>query len=145
MAQRNRGSVVDTVTLVETLFQYEPKLKEKTSSKFSQQHVVGRRLANTNWVGAGETIIEIDIYLRGVSTVESLIAQLVQFTEPQQDTGAPHPVYINVGDTYVGRQFVMTDIEPDTVTYEYADSMRIAESKVKMKFTEIPIVSSGVL
>lgn len=147
MAQRNRGSVVDSVTLAEVVFQYEPKVKTKDTTKYASQHVIGRRLPNQTWVGGGESNVELDITFSdgGSVSTDDLMDQLIAFTEPQPDINAPHPVYINVGDTYLGKQYILVDAERVYTTFAYADTMQTRDAKMKLKFTEItPANSTGL-
>lgn len=139
MAQRNRGSIVDTITLAEVMFQYEPKMKVKDTTKYAEQHVIGRRLPNRTWVGGGNTAVELDITLSDGGNVSSdtLIAQIRAFTVPQTDINAPHPVYINIGETYVGRQFILIEAETVFSTLAYADTMDTRDAKMKLKFEEV--------
>lgn len=133
---RKRGSLVDAITLTEFLFQFEPKVSEKNSTQYAKQFVIGKRLPQVSWIGGGEADVELDIFLLGTETALGKVQDFKNFLLAQTDSAAPHPVFINVGDMYVGHVFLMTHCEVDPVTYEYADSMRPNEVKLKMKFTE---------
>lgn len=141
MAARIRGSVFDTITLEEFPFLLEPKLKEKSTTTFGKQHIIGHRLPDYNWVGNGESHVELDVYIirsSGADTKDTIL-NLKSLTLSKDDLGAPHPVYLNVGEMFAGKKFVMVDFESEIVTFDYDDAMHPAEAKLKMKFEEIPL------
>lgn len=136
---RERGSLVDTITLVEVVFQYEPKIKAKDETKYASQAVVGRRLPLRSYVGGGNRAVDLDVTLSpgGYYTADDWIAQLERLAAPQKDTGAPHPLYINVGDKFVGRRFILTEVDTRYEVLSYADAMDTQDAMVRLKLEEV--------
>ena len=200
--QRDRGSIVDTVTLEVFRFQWEPTHKEVQTTKFGSIPIIGRRLAVKHWVGEGEGTVDVTIKLTGsahsdaydvpedevgalraqrakaagqtyvglntsllspvydaaVAAATGTVAQaqskirdakkkanrsvltqielLMNLKDPQEDTGAPHPVYLNIGGVYAGRKFLVTVVHPDYETHNNF-TMEPTEATVRLKFMEI--------
>lgn len=61
--QRDRGSIVDTITLEVFRFQWEPTHEETVSTKYGSMSVIGKRLPVKHWVGQGSNSIKINIIL----------------------------------------------------------------------------------
>lgn len=75
---RQRGSLVDAITLAEFPFQFEPEVhKDKDSNTLGEHHIVGHRLPNYHWVGGGKSELELDLYL--------LSAAMTNFSSPKPD------------------------------------------------------------
>lgn len=146
---RIRGSLTDVITLQEFDFQFEPRVREKNTTKFAKQNIIGQRLPSYSWVGGGESDVEVDIFLLGtaasiaaagssdLSALEKL-QNFKNFLLAQEDTAAPHPVYINVGSIFTGHVYVMVHCDVEYMTYAYTDDMDPNEIKAKLKFEEIP-------
>lgn len=61
---RQRGSLVDAVTLTEYPFQFEPSEHEDhDTTAFGEHHVVGHRLSGYHWVGGGKADVSMTIHL----------------------------------------------------------------------------------
>lgn len=71
--------------------------------------------------------------------VMSLLASFRQFLEPQEDTGAPHPIYVNMGGTYKGRKFIVLSMDWKVTVTNYA-TLDPTEIVCKLSLTEIPAV-----
>lgn len=134
---RKRGSLVDTVSLQEYPFMFEPKLKDQMTTKFARQNVIGRRLPRTYWVGAGDSGIDLDVYLLGNPDTVTTVQGIKALADPQDDTGAPHPLYVNVGGLYTGLSFVLYATETDYVVFEWSDDMTPREAKMKLKLFQL--------
>jgi len=143
---RLRGSLTDAITLEEIFFTYEPRTRTKDKPKYGRQAVVGQRLKNTFWVGSGDSEIDLDCYAQGIDSdgpkmgADDLIAALKSLTVPQKDTRTPHPVYLNIGFTYLGRQYVVDDVDVQYLVFEYDDQMRTQDARIRLKLIEIPVV-----
>lgn len=142
---RARGSLFDTISFTEIVFLLEPKTKEKSTTTYGKQHVVGHRIPDYVWVGNGESHVELDAYILRSENNEpnEVLAKFKALLEPQDDTGAPHPVYINVGQQYIGKQYVLVDFESETVTYDFDDTMKPMELKIKLKLEQLPAANTG--
>lgn len=183
--QRDRGSIVDTITLKVFNFQWEPTHKASNSTKFGKIDIFGKRLPVRHWVGEGDSSVDITLHLTGVahvdtntvsskevgalrynqmaianktgSAVDSVadaqakirqtrktenksvlvqIQELNNLKEPQEDTGFPHPVFLNIGGSYAGRKFVVEEVQTDYLTHNYA-TMEPTEASVKIKLSEV--------
>lgn len=200
--QRDRGSIVDAVTLEVFQFQWEPTHKERNSTKSSKLDVIGKRLPIRHWIGEGDNGVDVTLKLtcashsdayhvppeevgslrlkrelaarRNYSTltnpalsssVDALVSAetgtikeaqstirdakkrenasvlnqiriLKNMSEPQEDTGTPHPLYLNIGGIYAGRKFLLEDVDADVETHNYF-TMQPTEATVKLKFVEI--------
>lgn len=204
---RQRGSLVDAVTLTEYFFQFEPDThKDKHTTQFGEHSIVGHRLSGFHWIGGGKAEVELDIYLVGAArtnfanptpgevgefrmaqlgdyqrmilvdtgednpdgtakmkwvknpepppTVDSVsqakakirqakkdankavmkqIADIRSLLEPKDDIGAPHPVLINMGGLYTGKQFLLTEVDT-TYLARNLETMEPYEAQIKMKF-----------
>lgn len=72
-------------------------------------------------------------------TVLRQLAKFHVFLEPQSDTGAPHPIYINMGGTYKGRKFIVHAMDSKITVTNYA-TLDPTEAVVKLSLSEIPAV-----
>jgi phage protein U len=142
MAERKRGSLIDVVTLTELPFWYEPKVRSRDKTGYANQFVIGNRLASKQWIGQGENEIRLDIYLLDQETMLTQLDNFRNLMLPQDDIGAPHPVYIIVGGLYVGRWFVLEDMETDPEGFQYSDLMTPYEVQMRLKLCEIPVNQS---
>jgi hypothetical protein len=77
-----------------------------------------------------------DAKKRENASVLNQIRILKNLSEPQEDTGTPHPVYLNIGGIYAGRKFLLEDVDSDVETHNYF-TMEPTEATVKLKFVEI--------
>jgi hypothetical protein len=137
MPSRTRGSIVDTVSLQEYPFMFEPKLRDSITTKFARQAIIGRRLPRTFWVGAGESGVSLDVYLLGNPDAQNTVQGIKALADPQDDIGAPHPVFVNVGGLYTGLSFVLVAAETDFVVFEWTDDMTPREAKMKLRFLQL--------
>ena len=188
MPQRNRGSIVDTVTLEKIPFQWEPVHDSTYTTKFGTLNVIGRRLPIRHWVGEGVNEVNLSLSLTGAghvtmapssttryqqlvnanktaqdnakagvtdSSVSSLrdlerrnqtlqengyvlkmLNKLLKLKEPQDDTGAPHPVLLNIGPVYTGRWFLVEDVKVKHEVHNY-QTMEPTEINLTIKLVEI--------
>lgn len=141
MAQvkRIRGSLTDVITLESFVFDYEPKVADKARTGYARQEVFGQRLANVFWIGQGASAVDLEIFLLGSVDTLSQIEAFKALLEPQDDIGAPHPLYINVGGMYVGKQYVLCDVEVRPTVFTYSNDMSPQEAFMSLKLEEIPI------
>ena len=225
---RFRGSLCDCVTGVEIPFQYEPRIESESSTQFSNQSIIGRRLINRQWIGGGDGSMSIEFVLVGsasepkgpsVKDVESIRAQqraavptkpqyvwvpshmegpqyvrghygpnpeynpkyvdgklnpnykdpvenydtvrnrlkdqaanddkfvknrilaLNSLLDPQGDTGAPHPVWVNMGGMYTGRRFLVNKVKVDVTVTNY-NTLEPTEAHVSLQLIEIAAPTS---
>jgi len=110
MSDRKRGSIVDVVNLTKFEFDFEPVTKERQRTNFAKRDVIGRRLSNHLWVGCGDSELQLEIFLLGPDT-DSKVALLKSWLRAQSDTGAPHPFYINIGSQYVGKRYLLLEVD----------------------------------
>jgi hypothetical protein len=134
---RKRGSLTDSVNLLDYPFVYEPAIKDKEITTFGFREVLGNRLPNTLWVGQGSCSLDLEVFLLGVNSTLSRIQDFKSLLDSQDDIGAPHPLFVNIGSIYVGRLFVLTEVEAQYVGLSYDDSLTPFEVVLKLKLVEI--------
>lgn len=134
---RKRGSIVDSVSLQEYPFMFEPKLRDRMATRFARQSVIGRRLPLTFWIGSGDSAIDLEVFLLGNPDTVNVVNGIKALAEPQDDTGAPHPLYVNVGNLYTGIAFVLFESETDFEVYEYTDDMTPREARMRLKLFQL--------
>jgi hypothetical protein len=138
---RKNGSLVDSITLEEFPFQYEPVVKDKETTGFAKQAILGHRLPRLLWVGNGSSQVSLDVFLLGgaiYNDVKHRVQLLKNLSKPQADIGAPHPVYINVGGIYTGRKFVLVDVQTAYTRFELGEGRAPDEATVKLVLEELP-------
>jgi hypothetical protein len=136
--QRKRGSLIDVVNLVEYPFWYEPNVRGREVTTYADQFILGNRLPSKQWLGKGGSEIRLDIFLLDQTTMLSQLEAFRSLLLPQDDIGAPHPVYIVVGGMYPGRWFVLEHMEVDPEGYQYGEDMTPYEVRMRLKLCEIP-------
>lgn len=207
---RQRGSIVDAVTLTEFVFQFEPSQhKDKSNTVFGEHSVIGHRLTGFHWVGGGKSEVELEIYLLGaaftnfanptpsevgefrmaqlgdwqpkilidtgetnedgtavmrwidnpqpapktddLSTARERIRQgkananksvmrqlgdLKKLLDPKDDIGAPHPVLINMGGLYTGKQFLLVEVDASYISRNL-ETQEPYEAQVRLKLHQL--------
>jgi len=137
LPERKRGSIVDSISLQEYPFTYEPRLRDTCATKYARQAVIGNRLPRTFWVGAGEAGVDLEIFLLGNPDTVTITQGIKELCEPQDDTGAPHPLYINVGGLYTGLSFVLVTAETEYEVFEWTDDMTPREARMRVRFYQL--------
>ena len=141
-AQMKRGSVTDIVTLTSYPFYYDPSVRSIDKTSYAARKVIGNRLENRLWIGDGSGDVYLDVYLLDNKTMQTQLANFRSLILPQIDTGAPHPVYINIGAMYVGRWFVMEEVEFTPISFSYNINTAPYEGRLILKLCEIPITTA---
>jgi hypothetical protein len=101
-------------------------------------------VANPNYkdprgtVDQAKTAIK-DQKIKDNAKVKVMLDKFRVFLEPQEDTGAPHPIYVNMGGAYKGRKFIVHSIKSVVTVTNYA-TLEPMEATVTMALMEIPAV-----
>ena len=136
-----RGSLTDAINLKDYPFFYEPKMRDCEKTGFAKREVFGNRLPSVLWIGQGGSDVTLDVYLlnsQSGPTVQDQIKAFKKLLETQDDIGAPHPLFINMGGMYVNRQYVLCQIDSEYLGFDLDASMAPYEAVVKMALCEIP-------
>jgi hypothetical protein len=103
---------------------------------------------NPNYVNPVEPASTVASKLKSTKEKANLkildqIAAFQKFIEPQEDTGAPHPVIINMGKSYLGRLFLVESLDVSGVVTNYG-TLDPIEAHIKLKLIEIPVMKKVV-
>ncbi len=114
---------------------YNPKMIDDGS---------GNLVENPNYVNPVSTVDDTQKNLsiqkqQDNAKAQNLLDRFLQFLEPQPDTGAPHPIYVNMGGAYKGRKFIVTEAKHQITVTNYA-TLEPMEIVVSMTLSEIPAV-----
>jgi hypothetical protein len=136
---RKRGSLTDVITLKSYSFYYEPSVRDTEQTGYASRAIIGNRLPSKLWVGKGESVVGLEVFLLDQSTMQTQLDNFRNLVQPQTDIGAPHPVYLNIGGMFSGRWFVLEEFINDPVNFKWDDTMTPYECRIKLKFCEIPV------
>lgn len=138
-AVRSRGSLTDVVTLVDYPFYYDPTIKNVEKTGYASRDIIGNRLPSKLWIGQGSGDVDLEAFLLDMSTMQTQLDNFRNLCIPQDDIGAPHPVYVNVGGMFVGRWFVLCALENVVTGLTYDNNMIPYEARLKFKLEEMPV------